>query len=433
MAKRLIALFLLLTMLFTGCSVGADKDSMTNPFRFYYKPANVEADFGLGAVPFEYRDMGTHGEDYSWVLERYLKGPLSSELAAPFQVTTTLEALTLEDGCMYLTLSESFADLTDIDLTVACACITLTCLEFREVSSVSIRVEGKLLGGRREMVMSRDALLTEDLSSGHVEQTFTLYFSDTENRYLIGEEISMEVDPERIPELLLDGLISGPNAAGKAETIPLGTEILSLGISDGVCSVNFSEEFLEYAPRSELAKRLTILSVTNTLTQLDNVDAVAFYVDSKLLQNYGSLDLSQLMTFEERAIGPARTGINEWDMDLYLPTSGSGVLSKLPARVPHAANEAAAQQLLRILLAYADQNGYHTPIPSDTILLSVQTADGCCYVDLSRDFLSGPETDLAVSTIAATLIAGVGCRSVEILVEGEPYTQTEWSQSWFEE
>lgn len=433
MGKRMIALLLLLSLFLPGCSAGTDKDSMTPPLRFYYKPADVEADFGMGAVPFEYRDMGTHGEDYTWVLERYLKGPLSSDLAAPFQITTTLEDLTLEDGCLYLTLSKSFADLTDIDLTVACACITLTCLEFREVSSVSIRVEGELLGGRREMVMSRDSLLTVDLASGHAEQTFTLYFSDTENRYLIGEEISMEEDPERIPKLLLDDLISGPSGAGKAETIPLGTEILSLGISDGVCSVNFSEEFLEYAPRSELAKRLTILSVTNTLTQLENVDAVAFYVDSKLLQNYGSLDMSQLMTFEERAIGPARTGINEWDMDLYLSIRGSTVLSKIPARVTHAANEPAVQQLLRVLLAYEDQNGFHTPIPAGTSLLSAEIADGCCQVDLSRDFLGGEETELAVRSIAATLIAGLGCRSVEILVEGEPYTQVEWSQSWLEE
>ena len=80
--------------------------------------------------------------------------------------------------------------------------------------------------------------------------------------------------------------------------MPLGTALLGLEVSDGICAVDLSQEFLEHAPQTALAQRMTILSLTNTLTQLDTIDALVLYAGGQPLSRYGSVDLSQPMTYE---------------------------------------------------------------------------------------------------------------------------------------
>ena len=42
------------------------------------------------------------------------------------------------------------------------------------------------------------------------------------------------------------------------------------------------------------------------------------------------MDLSQPLTYEEGAVGPVRKGLNEFDVDLYLPVGNSRLLAQLP-------------------------------------------------------------------------------------------------------
>ena len=147
-----------------------------------------------------------------------------------------------------------------MDLTLACACITLTCLELPGVESVSISAQGSQLAGQQALTMSREDLLLEDLGASLISADYILYFSDTDNRYLIGQTIQVDREQENLPAYLVERLIGGPDEAGLAETMPLGTRLLGVEVVDGVCSVNLSAEFLENAPRTDLAQRMTILS-----------------------------------------------------------------------------------------------------------------------------------------------------------------------------
>lgn len=50
---------------------------------------------------------------------------------------------------LQLQMTQELANLSGADLTVACACITLTCLEFPGVEAVSIRAVGSKLDGKQ--------------------------------------------------------------------------------------------------------------------------------------------------------------------------------------------------------------------------------------------------------------------------------------------
>lgn len=443
--KRMGALFLLFSLLILwGCSGQPEAEQLQSPMKFYYKTLDENYGTVPAAMESELREVYGHETDYLWVLTEYFQGPRTSELTAPFQKATTVVSADLQDTQLRLNVSAELSELSGVDLTLACACIAMTCLEFPGVESVSIRASGRRLGGQQELVLSRSSLLLEDTGASRIGASYTLYFSDLDNRYLIEEQANVDCEEEDLPACLIDRLLDGPMESGLAETMPLGTSLLALEVTDGVCTVDLSPEFLANAPRSALAQRMTVLSLTNTLTQLDGIDALVLYVGGELLSQYGAMDLSQPLTFESGAVGPVRVGLNEFDADLYLTIGSSRQLSRLPIRIRQTASEVPAERVIQALLSYTDQNGYHNPVPAGTALLSVRREGAQYVVDLSPEFLSAAETgtlDLAVRAVAAVVLDLGDCSTVRITVSGTVpegefgslFSAQTWNDSWIAE
>lgn len=148
------------------------------------------------------------------------------------------------------------------------------------------------------------------------------------------------------------------------------------------------------------------------------------------------------MTYEGGAIGPVRTGLNEFDANLYVVAGDSMLLTCLPARIYQTANEAPVELVLKALFAYSDQNGYHNPIPAGTSLRSVHREDEQYVVDLSSEFLSDGQTDtllLAVRAVTATVLGLGDSSTVRITVDGATpvgeygtlFSAQSWDDAWF--
>ncbi len=442
MKKRGLVLFVAVVLVILwGCQQRIEPSIPESGTRFYYKTPGEKLKNDRTAIKFEERDISEFETDYAQVFETYLKGPEDSALESPFPKSVQLVSAKMIGTQLNLMLSENYADLSGVDLTLACTCITLTGLELPGVESVAIRAQSRTLNGKWEIVMNQDKFLTEDLGASLISTSYALYFSDTDNRYLIGSPIRVDREEQNPAAYLVQKLIDGPSESGLAETMPLGTELIGMEITDGICNVNFTKEFLDGTPRTVLAQRMTILSLTNTLTQLDEISALAISVEGELLTDYGMMDLRQPLTFEKKAIGPARTALNELDANLYLTIGQRSTLSPLPIRMKQTASDVPVELLLQELLAYKDQNGYHSPIPSGTKLLSVHKEKDIYYIDLSSEFLSQQDAaklSLAVRSICSTVLAldqdAMACITVEgATPEGNHsslFAPVPWTPQW---
>ena len=154
--KRLIGLAFFLCLLFTGC--GQFGARIKDPVTFYYLRAEYQYSTEFGVIASEEREASGHRDNLSYLLALYLIGPSGEELVSPIPRGVRFLSVEQADRMITLNLSDTSAVLTDAEYSLACACLTLTCLDLIGTDAVTIN------SGARSVTMTRDNLILYDSS-----------------------------------------------------------------------------------------------------------------------------------------------------------------------------------------------------------------------------------------------------------------------------
>ncbi|MGS0765370.1 GerMN domain-containing protein [Syntrophomonas curvata] len=125
----------------------------------------------------------------------------------------------------------------------------------------------------------------------------TLFFSDDQAEYLVPEKRNLTVKEGASDELLAGNivkeLIAGPKNKDLQPTIPAESKLLSLKISEGIASVNFSDEIKSKHPGGSAGETMTMYSLINSLTEINSIDKVQLLIEGKKVETLaGHLDTS---------------------------------------------------------------------------------------------------------------------------------------------
>ena len=431
--KRMICLLLVLALL-CGCS-GQSLVRNEIPVTFYYISENPDYFSDTGILGPESRTLRGDQNSVEDMLNRYLKGPLSQDLSSPFP--PDLRLIRAERGEREITLvfDDSLAGQTGIRLQLTCACIARTVAEYdSSFETVHIRAEHLPLEGDRETLSLRpDELILADRNAGQTNTPVLLYFSDLNSRYLLSEQDSLpSKDSAKLAELIVDRLIKGPKNDSLLATIPAGTRRLNVTMAERVCVVNLSEEFLDNGPQTALAERMTVFSLVNSLTQLDEVDAVDIRVEGKKLGRYFHLDLSDELQPDERMIGPVRSGVGEYDATLYVGLEGSEQLAPFPMRIRESAETNLVSQVMDALCGFEESNGYYSPAKELIAAHEEHEEGGVLRVMLTVNPADEAQLRLLTRSVTATLrelpegkAAQLFVNNAELPKDSDPF-QTDW-------
>lgn len=384
--KHLFAVLSLLLFL-AGCT--ADTAPSGNSVLFYYQRADASfqsADGAIGSEPYTFPAALPSYEEF---LNTYLTAPEDSSLKSPFPKDLKCLGTSLDNGVLTVIFNDAFAELTGMSRSIAAACITKTVTQFPSVTGVCLEISGDAAGGTEVCVYSDKDYLLEDLGAVNSETAVRLYFSDLNGRYLVGSERkNYFTDAEQIPAYIIQQLIDGPTEAGQLAVMPEGTVLRGINVDDdGVCAVNLSSEFLLNRPTSESLERMTILSIVNSLTELESVKSVRFLVEGKPVGVYLYMDLNLTYQRDESAIGVVRVGLNETDATLYVKCWNDASLAAVPVRLRESSQLTRAETLLEKLVAFKNINGLQNPLPKDTLVQSVSVQGTTCYVDFTESLL----------------------------------------------
>jgi spore germination protein GerM len=129
------------------------------------------------------------------------------------------------------------------------------------------------------------------------KRVVTLYFSEEEGEYLVGEkrEIPKKESVEEEAKEAIIELIRGPRGE-LIPTLPSQTELLDLQLDQrGLARVNFNRALTKNHPGGSSAEMMTVYSVVNSLTfNFPNIKRVQFLVEGKQVETIaGHLSLRQ--------------------------------------------------------------------------------------------------------------------------------------------
>lgn len=262
-------------------------------------------------------------------------------------------------------------------------------------------------------------------TAGETDQPGTAY-----NIYHVNNEETKIVEREYRSEtvdsaLLLEELVGQLAASSERMEYesPLQEEFSLLGhtLDNGLLTLDFDERYKNLRGIREVLVRA---SIVRTLTQLPDVERVAFTVKGEqLVDGVGAaVGVMTADTFIENA-GNEINAYEKVDLKLYFANeSGDLLVVENRRNVVYNSNISLEKLVLEKLVEGPLTEGAYPTINPTTKVLSVTVKDGICYVNLSGDFLNQPysvTSSVTIYSITNSLIELSNVNKVQISIDGE--------------
>ena len=222
------------------------------------------------------------------LLEQLGTMPPKLEYKAPLQMGFTLLSAYIDGEKLYLDVSEGYRGLSATTEILVRAALVRTMSQVEGIKYVAITVEGSQLHdslGNIVGLMSAEQFIDNagDEINAYDKVRLRLYFANEDGTALVATNRTMAYNTNiSLERLVVEQLLSGPGADVADVVYPVmnpNTKIVSVSVRDGICYVNFDENFLNqtYNVSSEVA----IYSIVNSLGELTNVNRVQISVNGE--------------------------------------------------------------------------------------------------------------------------------------------------------
>lgn len=218
-------------------------------------------------------------EKAAYILNRLLNEQENGNIRSGIPAGTQLLDIRVENGVCTVDLSSEFKTKMGLNFKrerLAIYAMVNSLTELPEITTVDLWVAGAPL--ERLYVLDLSAGLARDESLiAKTEQSewldITIYPVEEQSGLLVPIP-RREKQTEEAEELALQALFSFSPVNGIYNCVPASTKVLSVKVENGVCTVDFSGEFLETSQEV-----LAVRSVIATLTALPEIDSVEIFVE----------------------------------------------------------------------------------------------------------------------------------------------------------
>lgn len=168
------------------------------------------------------------------------------------------------------------------------------------VSRVKVTVEGEEIvnpdGSIVDFIEASDINLeTEEFSSEM--RDIVLYFADSTETGLVREERTVKItDQQPIEQYIINELIAGPADRQLKRLLDGDTAPVSVTVQDNICYLNFMSDFITKNTGDPTHEVLVIYSIVNSLTELNTISRVQFYMDGKRVDSFGSVGIKEYIS-----------------------------------------------------------------------------------------------------------------------------------------
>lgn len=292
--NRIIAVVVAVLGLITAiiCAVYISYDNATEKISIDLYFINEDGT-GIVSSPNKIR-YKTDDELIKNTLEMLRQGPNSAKLGEIMPKDTQITGIELlGGGFLTVHFSDEFLSEDSSRNILNVYAVVKTLCSTAHVSSVKVLVNGEPIkdrdGKALEYISASDINLETEEYRSELRQV-KLYFADSNAKALVPETRTIKItDQQPIEQYLINELIKGTKDKKMKSLLSKKTVLVSVDVEENICYLNFKSNFLADNKGSEEHEELVIYSIVNSLTELQTIARVQFYMDGKRVENFGSV------------------------------------------------------------------------------------------------------------------------------------------------
>ena len=263
----------------------------------------------------DFLDNEKKNEYVNAIMEEFLKGPETATLTDIFpENLNVLWCKFIEQengkGIVEINFSKEYNGLSESQELACRGAIVKTFTELDFITGVDIIVEGEKISrdnGESVGEMQEENFKTDPVIEPYKTDTkiVKLYFSDEQAMGLCVEERAIQINEKQSVETkIVEELIKGPENEKLVQVVPSETKINKISTEEGgICYVDLSNDFISQHNGGSTGEILTIYSIVNSLTELEEVEQVQFLIDGeKKTSLAGHVDFSKPFERDENSI-----------------------------------------------------------------------------------------------------------------------------------
>ena len=279
-------------------------------------------------------------------------------------------------------------------------------------------------GIKRSLILSLCAMIlvtvgckAPDISSA----PYKIYYLNADQTGLVEEAYLGETeDPEKGVEEILSCLKKGTDKIEEQSVLPEGVEILKYHLQDGKLILYFNEEYLKMNTVQEVLCRAALV---RSLTQLNGVKLVAFYVNDEPLKNRDGKEYGYFQTDDfVQNTGASINSYEKTELKLYFANETGDKLVVEKVNVRHDSNLALEKVIVEQLMRGPSDSKNQRTIPKGTHLLGVSIKDSICYLNFDeglKNIVPGITPEVVIYSIVNSVMESTSVSSVQISINGE--------------
>lgn len=276
--KRFLSLFLSMLLLLSLLGCAMQEEPVTEGLHLYGVSA-AESRLGgdvITATVVPWSSLPESREEQAIaVMDALLQS--TDTYRSPLPSGTMVRSVELSGSTAYVDLSSAYYQLSDIALTIADYCITLSLTQLTGIYAVRITVEGRDLPYRdKQVFLAGDVLLS---SMDDVVRTLTaqLYFPDEEGLLLPEERLLTQYEGESTAQVVLDALLAGPDNDELLPLLPEGFIGMTARMESGVCHLNIPADSMALLTDAQS----TLQAIEQSLLSAEGIREVQLYIDGE--------------------------------------------------------------------------------------------------------------------------------------------------------
>ena len=290
MRKRISAVFLCAVLCLCGCRQAVQEEAGC---KVYYREFVVS---GLRSYTTVLTQTETEAQiDELWTA--LCKSDYEEGIRSVVGNGITLLRYELEQKNLSLYFSEEYKEQDNISELLLRAAAVKTFTQLEGIDTVTLFVgENPLTNSSSQPLGAQKSSDYTDIIGKGMTDTrtavLTLYFADETGTSLVRttQEAAYE-SAYSIEKDIMNKLIAGPAAGDCAATLPENLQLISIGIKDRVCYVNFDSAFISDA--LTLDANLIIYSIVNSLTELSGIQKVQFMINGEADWSFRGISLKR--------------------------------------------------------------------------------------------------------------------------------------------